>query len=35
MRRDELARVDRFYGCWSTHHNISVWSTFQDRVMHV
>ena len=22
--------IDRFYGCWSTHHNISVWSTFQD-----
>ena len=30
MKRDQLALVDRYYGCWSTHHNISVWSTFQD-----
>ena len=30
MKRDQLALIDRYYGCWSTHHNISVWSTFQD-----
>ena len=30
MKRDQLALADRMYGCWSTHHNISVWSTFQD-----
>ncbi len=30
MKRDQMALVDRYYGCWSTHHNISVWSTFQD-----
>ena len=30
MKRDQLALVDRYYGCWSTHHNISVWATFQD-----
>ena len=30
MKRDLLALVDRYYGCWSTHHNISFWSTFQD-----
>ena len=30
MKRNQLALADRFYGCWSTHHNISVWSTFQD-----
>ena len=30
LKRDQLARADRYYGCWSTHHNISVWSTFQD-----
>ena len=30
MKRDQMALIDRYYGCWSTHHNISVWSTFQD-----
>ncbi len=30
MKRDQMALVDRYYGCWSTHHNISVWATFQD-----
>ena len=30
MKRDQMALVDRYHGCWSTHHNISVWSTSQD-----
>ena len=30
MKRDQLALPDRYYGCFSTHHNLSVWSTFQD-----
>lgn len=30
MKRATLSLVDRYYGWWSTHHNISVWSTFQD-----
>ena len=30
MKRNQLGLADRYYGCFSTHHNISVWSTFQD-----
>ena len=29
LKRDQKDLVDRYYGCFSTHHNISVWSTFQ------
>ena len=30
MKRDQMALVDRYYGCWSTQYNISVWATAQD-----
>ncbi len=29
LKRDQKDLIDRYYGCFSTHHSISVWSTFQ------
>ena len=29
MKSTQKALVDCYYGCFSTHHSISVWSTFQ------
>ena len=29
LKRDQKDLIDRYYGCFSTHHNISVWATFQ------
>ena len=29
LKRDQRDLIDRYYGCFSTHHNISVWATFQ------
>ena len=29
LKRDQKELIDRYYGCFSTHHSISVWSTFQ------
>ena len=30
LNKSQKALIDRYFGCWSTHHNISVWATFQD-----
>ena len=29
LKRDQKDLIDRYYGCFSTHHSISVWATFQ------
>ena len=29
LKRDQKDLIDRYYGCLSTHHSISVWATFQ------